>query len=162
MRSNVTVLFATLLSAGLFALSAPAAAEKIGSVDTAFQWFGKNHKIEVEVFEDPKVSGVVCHLSRPVTGGFMGSMGLAEDKSDASIACRQVGPITIKGPLKENESVFSKDTSVLFKTMQVVRMHDKKYNVLVYLVYSDKMVDGSPKNSISTVPVMPWGATQPN
>ena len=102
------------------------------------------------------VSGVTCHLSRAKTGGISGSLGIAEDTADASIACRQVGPIQIDRELKDGEKVFKEKTSILFKSMQVVRFHDKKRDVLIYLVYSDKLVDGSPKNSISSVPIRPW------
>jgi CreA protein len=131
-------------------------AEQVGSVDTSFKLLGANHKIVIEAFDDPKISGVSCHLSRAKKGGITGSLGFAEDTSDASIACRQVGPISINEELKDGEKVFKERTSILFKTMQVVRMLDKKRNVLIYLVYSDKLVDGSPKNSISTVPIRPW------
>ena len=129
-------------------------AEEIGSVSTVFKLLGPNDKIVIEAFDDPKVDGVTCHLSRAKKGGVTGAVGLATDTSDAAIACRQVGPITIKEELKAGEPVFNKRTSVLFKTMQVVRFLDKTRNVLVYLVYSDKLIDGSPKNSISTVPIM--------
>ena len=135
-------------------------AEEIGSVDTEFKLIGPDHKIKVEAFDDEKVKGVACHISRAVTGGVKGIVGLAEDTSDASIACRQVGPITITGKFKSGESVFSERRSVLFKRLQVVRFCDETRNTLVYLVYSDKLVDGSPKNAISTVPIVPWaGAT---
>ena len=133
-----------------------ALSEEIGSVDTVWKMLGPNHKIVIEAFDDPKVDGVTCHLSRAKKGGISGAVGLAEDTSDAAIACRQVGPITFKEPFEDGEKVFSKRTSILFKSMQVVRFMDKKRNVLVYLVYSDKLIQGSPKNSISTVPVMPW------
>ena len=93
-------------------------------------------------------------LSRAKKGGVSGAVGFATDTSDAAIACRQIGPITIKEELKDGDPVFNKRTSVLFKTMQVVRFFDEKRNVLVYLVYSDKLIDGSPKNSISTVPIL--------
>jgi len=142
------------LSTILFA--ANVSAEQIGSVDTSFKLLGANHKIVIEAFDDPKISGVSCHLSRAKKGGISGSFGLATDTSDAAIACRQVGPIKIQAELKDGEKVFKERTSILFKTMQVVRFLDKKRNVLVYLVYSDKLVDGSPKNSISTVPIRPW------
>ncbi len=138
----------------LFAFAARG--EVIGSVDTSFKLLGANHKIVVEAFDDPKVEGVACHLSRAKTGGLKGTFGLAEDTSDASIACRQIGPIRFSDDLEDGERVFTKRTSLIFKSMQVVRFLDRKRNVLVYLVYSDKVVDGSPKNAISTVPVMPW------
>lgn len=145
-----TALFASSLSASF--------ADEIGSVDTAFQLFGPNHKIVIEAFDDPLVPGVACHLSRPQTGGLSGAIGLAEDPSDASIACRQIGPIALPADLKsrDGEKVFSEKRSLIFKTMQVVRFYDEERNTLVYLVYSDRLIDGSPKNAISTVPVMPW------
>jgi CreA protein len=131
-------------------------AEEIGSVDTAFKMLGPNHKIVIEAFDDPEIPGVACHLSRSKTGGFKGGLGLAEDKADASIACRQIGPIKLPSKLEPGQKVFNKKTSILFKTMQVVRFFDKKRNVLIYLVYSDKLIEGSPKNSISTVPILNW------
>ena len=146
----------SLLTYSLLTISAATQAEEIGSVDTTFKLIGANHKIVIEAFDDPKVSGVTCHLSRAKTGGISGSLGIAEDTADASIACRQVGPIQIDRELKDGEQVFKEKTSILFKSMQVVRFHDKKRDVLIYLVYSDKLVDGSPKNSISTVPIRPW------
>ena len=147
-----------LIPALAFLLAAPACAEEIGSVSTVFKALGPNDKIVVEAFDDPKVAGVTCYLSRAKTGGIKGGVGLAEDTSDASIACRQVGPIRMDGNLKDGETVFKKDTSLLFKTMQVVRFYDRKRDVLVYLVYSDKIIDGSPKNSVSAVALEKnWG-----
>ncbi|MEM7099079.1 MAG: CreA family protein [Pseudomonadota bacterium] len=136
-------------------------AEEIGSVDTAFKLIGPDHKIKIEAFDDPKVTGVACHVSRAVTGGVKGAVGLAEDTSDSSIACRQVGPIQIVDELETGESVFSERRSVLFKRLQVVRFCDERRNTLVYLVYSDKLVEGSPKNAISTVPIKPWDSQSP-
>ena len=142
----------------LFLFVSSAFAEEIGSVSTVFKLLGPNDKIVIEAFDDPKVDGVTCHLSRAKKGGVSGAVGFATDTSDAAIACRQIGPITIKEELKDGDPVFNKRTSVLFKTIQVVRFFDKKRNVLVYLVYSDKLIDGSPKNSISTVPILyNWG-----
>lgn len=137
-------------------LTFAALAEEIGSVSTKFKVLGPNDKIVIEAFDDPKVAGVTCHLSRAKTGGVKGAVGLAEDTSDAAIACRQVGPIQFLEPIKDGDEVFQKDTSLLFKTIQVVRFLDKKRNVLIYLVYSDRIIEGSPKNSISTVPIMRW------
>ncbi len=131
-------------------------AEEIGSVDTSFKMLGPNHKIVIEAFDDPDIPGVACHLSRAKTGGLKGGLGIAEDKANASIACRQIGPIQLPKSLKDGQKVFNKKTSLLFKTMQVVRFLDKKRNVIIYLVYSDKLIDGSPKNSISTVPIINW------
>lgn len=147
------------LAAIAAALPLAAMAEQIGEVSTVHKWLSPDHKIVVEAFDDPKVPGVACHLSRAKTGGFKGAIGVAEDTSDASIACRQVGPITANlAELKkeDGQQVFSERISLLFKTMQVVRFVDVKRNTLVYLVYSDKVIEGSPKNAISSVPVMPW------
>ena len=146
----------TLISGLAMIFSAPLLAEEIGTVDTVFKWVGPNHKIVIEAFDDPKVEGVACHLSRAKTGGISGAVGLAEDTADASIACRQIGPIKFREELKDGEEVFTQRTSLVFKSMQVVRFFDKKRNVLVYLVYSDKLIEGSPKNSITSVPIMPW------
>ncbi len=141
-----------LLSLGLSVLlPSVAPAEEIGEVTTAFKLLGANHRIVVEAFDDPKVEGVSCFVSRARTGGISGSLGLAEDTSDASIACRQTGPVAFRDELKDGEEVFNRRASILFKTFQVVRFFDQKRNTLVYLSYSDKLVDGSPKNSISAV-----------
>ncbi len=131
-------------------------AEEIGSVDTKFNFLGPDHKIVIEAFDDPKIEGVTCHLSRSKTGGLKGMVGVAEDSSDASIACRQVGPIRMTKELEEGEEVFKESRSLIFKKLQVVRFLDKKRNTLIYLVYSDKVIEGSPKNAISTIPIMPW------
>ena len=127
-----------------------------GQVSTRFRWLGPNDRIVVDGFDDPKVKGVACHISRAVTGGIKGGLGLAEDTSDASIACRQVGPIQMAGDLKDGESVFDERRSLLFKQLHVVRFYDRARNVLVYVSYSDRLIQGSPKNSISSVPVMGW------
>jgi CreA protein len=129
-----------------------------GEVSTHFRWLGPNDRIVVDGFDDPKVQGVACHISRAVTGGIKGELGLAEDTSDASIACRQVGPIRIGNDLRDGESVFEERRSLIFKRLHVVRFYDKTRNVLVYVSYSDRVIQGSPKNSISTVPVMGWVA----
>ena len=129
-----------------------------GQVSTNFRWLGPNDKIAVDGFDDPKVQGVACHISRAVTGGIKGGLRLAEDTSDASITCRQVGPIKLPADLKDGESVFDERRSLLFKQLHVVRFYDRGRNVLVYVSYSDRVVAGSPKNSISSVPVMGWVA----
>ena len=147
---------AALLTLMLGFASSQAYGEEIGCVTTAWKLIGANHKICVEAFDDPAIPGVTCHLSQARTGGLAGSLGLASDPSKFSIACRQVGPITMPSQLKDNEVVFSEDTSILLKETRVIRMFDKKRNTLIYLVYSTKLIEGSPMNSISTVPVMPW------
>lgn len=135
-------------------------AEQIGSVDTVFKMFGPDHKIVVEAFDDPDVKNVTCYLSRAKTGGIKGGLGLAEDTSDAAISCQQVGPIELSDKVKtgkaQGDVVFQKRTSLVFKKLQVVRFYDAKRNTLAYLTYSDKVVEGSPKNAISAVPIMPW------
>ncbi|RYY95587.1 MAG: hypothetical protein EOO24_22610, partial [Comamonadaceae bacterium] len=130
--------------------------------DTVFKFIGPDHKIVVDAFDDPKVAGVTCYVSRAKTGGIKGALGLAEDRSEASIACRQVGPITfVAGQvLPRQEEVFSERTSLLFKRLQVVRMVDTKRNALVYLSYSDRVIEGSPQNSVTAVPV-PQGTVIP-
>ena len=129
-----------------------------GAVSTRFRWLGPNDKIVVDGFDDPKIKGVACHISRAITGGVKGELGLAEDTSDASIACRQVGPIVVPADIEDGESVFDERRSLVFKKLHVVRFYDKERNVLVYVSYSDRVLEGSPKNSISSVPVMGWVA----
>ncbi|PBP75321.1 CreA family protein [Pseudomonas syringae] len=131
-------------------------AEEIGQVSTVFKMVGPNDRIVVEAFDDPKVDGVTCYLSRAKTGGVRGGLGLAEDRAEASIACRQVGPIRFKETLKDGDEVFKERTSLVFKTMQVVRFFDKKRNALVYLVYSDRVIEGSPQNAVTAIPILPW------
>lgn len=135
------------------AAAVPAHAEQVGEVVTAFKLIGPSHKVVVDVFDDPRVDGVSCYLSRAKTGGVSGALGLAEDKAEASVACRQVGNIVFKGKLPQQEEVFSERSSLLFKHVRVVRMADVKRNALVYLVYSDRLIDGSPQNSVTAVPV---------
>jgi CreA protein len=147
-----------LLRAALAVLAlAPAArAEEIGEVTTAIKLLGANHRIVVEAFDDPKVEGVACFMSRARTGGISGSLGIAEDTSDASIDCQQTGPVKFREELEDGEEVFSRRASVLFKRIQVVRFFDQARNTLVYLTYSDKLIEGSPKNSISAVAIHDW------
>ncbi len=132
---------------------AAAGSETIGSVDTVFKWIGPDHKIVVDAYDDPKVAGVTCYVSRAKTGGIKGALGVAEDKSEASINCQAVGPISFAGPLKQQEEVFTERSSLLFKRLRVVRMVDKERNALVYLTYSDRVIEGSPQNSVAAVPV---------
>lgn len=138
--------------------SASAFSETIGCVTTEWKLLGANHKVCVESFSDPKVSGVTCHVSQARTGGVSGSLGLAQDPSQFSLSCRQTGPINLPDKLPKNEVVFSEDTSILFKETRVVRMWDAASRTLVYLAISRKLIEGAPANSISTVPVMRWGA----
>lgn len=132
-------------------------ADTIGCVTTAWKLIGANHKVCVEAFHDAKVPGVTCHVSQARTGGVSGSLGLAQDPSQFSLACRQTGPITLPAKLPKEEIVFTEDTSIFFKETRVVRMWDEANRTLVYLAISRKLIEGAPANSISTVPVMPWG-----
>ena len=135
-------------------------AEEVGAVDTVFKFIGPDHKIVVDAYDDPKVAGVTCYVSRAKTGGIKGALGLAEDKSDASIACRQTGVIGFAKPLDKQEEMFSERISLVFKKLRVVRMVDAKRNTLVYLTYSDRLIEGSPQNSVTAVPV-PAGTAIP-
>jgi CreA protein len=148
---SVAVLAVVLLS--VWIISRPERGTT-GAVSTKFRLLGPNDKIVIDGFDDPKVDGVACHISRAQTGGMKGAFGVAENTSDASIACRQVGPIKIKEEIKDGEQVFDERRSLVFKTFQVVRFFDKQRNVLVYVAYSDRIIKGSPKNSISSVPIM--------
>ena len=142
------ILFALALAA-----TACSRAEPIGEVDTVFKWIGPDHKIVVDAYDDPEVTGVTCYVSRAKTGGIKGGLGLAEDKAEASIACRQTGPISFPKPLRQQDEMFNERISLVFKKLRVVRMVDKPRNTLVYLTYSDRVIEGSPQNSVTAVPV---------
>jgi len=156
MNIRKALLRPALLGSALVAATA-ARGDEVGCVTTAWKLIGANHKICVDAFEDPKVPGVTCHVSQARTGGIAGGLGLAEDPSQFSLACRQTGPLAVPTDLTAEETVFTEDTSLLFKTTKVVRMLDRKHNTLVYLAISRKVIEGAPANSISTVPIMPWG-----
>jgi CreA protein len=126
---------------------------------TVFKWLTPNDKLATYGLDDPEVDGVACHFTVPERGGLTGWLGVAEEVSDISLACRQIGPIRIKAKFEQGDDVFRKRRSLFFKRMQIVRGCDAKRNVLVYMVYSDRLIEGSPKNSTSTVPIMPWGAS---
>ena len=138
---------------GTFAWSGGAHAEQIGEVDTVFKWIGPDHKVIVEAHDDPKVDGVTCYVSRATTGGIKGALGVAEDRSEASISCSQVGPISFRGPLPKQEEMFSERISLVFKRLRVVRMVDPRRNALVYMTYSERLIEGSPQNSVTAVTV---------
>ena len=132
-----------------------ARADEIGSVGYRFKWVGPNDKIVIDAFDDPEVPGVTCYIARARTGGVKGALGLAEDPAQASISCRQTGTIDQSrlGKLRNGDEVFSERASLIFKTTQVVRFWDAKRRTLVYLSYTDRIIEGSPQNSISVVPV---------
>lgn len=145
-----------LLAAAVAVLSTAARAEDVGCTSTTFRIFGANDKICVLAFDDPRIPGVSCHISQARTGGVKGSLGVAEDPSRFAIACRQTGAIVLPDKLPKEENVFSESTSLVFKNTKVVRMYDQKRNTLVYVAISRKLIEGSPMNSISTVPVQRW------
>jgi CreA protein len=132
-------------------------ADDLACISTTFRILGANDKVCVSAFDDPKVPGVACHISQARTGGLKGTFGLAEDPSRFSIACRQIGPIVVDlGKLEHEEKVYTESTSLFFKHTHVFRTIDKARNTLVYVAISDRLIDGSPQNAISTVPIMPW------
>jgi CreA protein len=145
--------------------SASVRGEEIGAVSTVWKMLGPDHKIVVEAFDDPDIPNVSCWISRAKTGGIKGAVGLAEDPSYGSVACRQRGPIELSAEMKQRlvdetedggEKVFKTRTSAIFKTLQVSRMYDPKRNTLIYLVWSDKVIEGSPRSGISVIAIAPW------
>jgi CreA protein len=151
----------TLAVLAILALAMPAIAadqpDLIFKRSTVFKWLTPNDKLAVYGLDDPDVEGVACHFTVPERGGIKGWIGVAEEVSDISLACRQIAPIKFKAKFEQGEDVFRKRRSLFFKKMQIVRGCDIKRNVLVYMVYSDRIIEGSPKNSTSSVPIMPWG-----
>ena len=161
MEGIVRILFAVLAVLALAASVPAQAAEQpdlIFRKSTVFHWVSPNDKLATYGIDDPEVEGVACHFTVPERGGVKGWLGIAEEVSDISLACRQIGPITFKAKFAQGEDMFRRRRSLFFKKMQIVRGCDTKRNVLVYMVYSDRLIEGSPKNSTSTVPIMPWGA----
>ncbi len=162
MEGSVRKLFSVLAVMLAAAAALPAqAAERpdlIFKRSTVFKWLTPNDKLATYGIDDPEVDGVACHFTVPERGGLKGWIGVAEEVSDISLACRQIGPIKFKAKFAQGEDMFRKRRSLFFKKMQIVRGCDTKRNVLVYMVYTDRVIEGSPKNSTSTVPIMPWGA----
>jgi CreA protein len=157
-RCRVLLVLASVLWPGspVFAADEP---DLIFRRSTVFKWVSPNDKLATYGVDDPEIEGVACHFTVPEKGGFKGWLGLAEQVSDISLACRQIGPIHFKNKMEQGDDMFRQRRSLFFKKMQIVRGCDAKRNVLVYMVYSDKLIEGSPKNSTSSVPIMPWGAT---
>lgn len=149
-----------LAAFAIVAVLAPATAQDADLIfrkSTVFKLLSPDHKLATYAIDDPVVEGVACHFTVAETGGWSGYVGLAEDVSDASLACRQVGPISFNDKFEQGEEFFRKRRSIFFKKARIVRGCDTKRNVLVYLIYTDKLIEGSPKNSTSTVAIMPWG-----
>jgi CreA protein len=156
-------LTAGLAGLGLVALVTSAAAQEpttIFSKSTVWKPLTPDDKLVVYGIDDPAVEGVACHYTVPEKGGLKGMLGVAEEVSDISLACRQIGPIRFKEKFEQGGIVFTERRSLIFKRMRIVRGCDAKRNVLVYMVYSDRPIEGSPKNSTSSVPIMPWGASE--
>lgn len=149
--------FVVLLAVASTAARAGDEPDLIFKRSTVWHLLTPDHKLAVYAIDDPIVDGVACHFTLPEKGGVSGMLGLAEETSDISLACRQVGPISFKEKFGQGSDMYRQSRSLFFKKMQIVRGCDTKRNVLVYLVYSDKLIEGSPKNSTSTVPIMPWG-----
>jgi CreA protein len=158
MRGALSLLLAFFLT-GLVAVPVRAADEPdlIFRRSTTFKLLTPNDKLATYGLDDPEIEGVACHFTVPERGGVKGWLGVAEEVSDISLACRQTGPIRFKGKFAQGEDMFRKRRSLFFKKMQIVRGCDTKRNVLVYMVYTDRIIEGSPKNSTSSVPIMPWG-----
>jgi CreA protein len=157
-RSMMIALAVLLLPVwGSMAVKAAEDPDLLFKRSTVFKWLSPNDKLATYGIDDPEVEGVACHFTVRERGGFKGWIGIAEEVSDISLACRQIGPIKFKAKFEQGEDVFRQRRSLLFKKMQIVRGCDVKRNVLVYMVYSDRIIEGSPKNSTSSVPIMPWG-----
>lgn len=156
MRRFAVGLIALLVTGAAAAMAADEPA-RIGDVSTTFRLVGANDKIIVDRYDDPKVGGVSCYVSRAETGGIKGSIGLATDPSRFSIACRSTGAVTVPAKLPDNEVVFGTSANWLFKEIRVSRMWDLEKRVLVYLVWSTRALSpgGSPYNAVSAVPVGP-------
>jgi CreA protein len=156
----LTAFLAACLSLAAFA---PALAQEADDPElifkktTVWRMLSPDAKLATYAIDDPLVEGVACHFTIPEIGGWAGWAGFAEERSETSLACRQVGPISFKGKFAQGDEVYRQRRSLFFKKMQIVRGCDAKRNVLVYLSYTDKLIEGSPQNSTSTVPLMPWG-----
>ena len=158
LRFSLWAVAIALVAASTHAASAADEPDLIFRKSTVFKWLTPNDKLATYAIDDPEVDGVACHFTVPERGGIKGWLGVAEEVSDISLSCRQVGPIHFKNKFAQGEEMYRRRRSVLFKKMQIVRGCDAKRNVLVYVVYSDKLIEGSPKNSTSSVPIMPWGS----
>jgi CreA protein len=161
MKTLLAIAASALLLAAPIAARASDDPDLIFKKSTVFKLLSPDDKLATYGIDDPAVEGVACHFTVPEKGGWSGALGLAEQVSDISLACRQVGPVRFKEKFEQGAVVFRQSRSLFFKRMQIVRGCDVKRNVLIYMVYSDRLIDGSPKNSTSTVPLMPWGQQEP-
>lgn len=153
--------YAPIAAVVLLTVSTFARGEDVGCTSTTFRLFSPNDKVCVQAFDDPDVPGVTCHISQAKTGGWKGAIGVAEDPSRFAITCHQFGPISLPANLPKEASVFSESTSLIFKNTKVVRMLDTRRNTLVYVAISKRVIEGSPMNAISAVPILPWPGRRP-
>lgn len=156
----VAVGFFTLLIGQAYASDS----REIGAVSTAFKLIGPNHKIVVSAFDDPKIKGITCYVARPRTGGIKGGLGLAEDPSLASVSCVQTGPVSYLKKIstdEDGEQVFDESRSIIFKTLDVKRLVDVEKGVLVYVVRTSRIIEGSPDTSVSVVSPITWDGIAP-
>ena len=159
----MTLLFRTLAAVlVLLGFTGPALAQSdepqmIFERTTVWRMLSPDATLATFVIDDPSVQGVACYFTVPKVGGWSGWAGFAEERSETSIACRQVGPITITSKFSQGDEIYRERRSLFWKKMRIVRGCDAQRNVLVYLAYSDRLIEGSPQNSTSTVPLMPWG-----
>jgi CreA protein len=160
MSKLVSIAIGLVMALGLGGAAAAQDPDVIFKKSTVWRALTPDDKLSVYGLDDPVVEGVACHYTTPERGGVSGTLGLAEEVSDISLSCRQVGPVRFKEKFEQGAIVFSERRSLIFKRMRIVRGCDVKRNTLVYLVYSDRPIEGSPKNSTSSVPLMPWG-TEP-
>lgn len=158
MRAILALVAMTILAV-TSPLSAAEGPDLIFKKSTVWKFLTPDHKLATYAIDDPLIEGVACHFTVPEKGGISGMFGVAEELSDTSLACRQIGPIVFKEKFEQGDLMYAQRRSLIFKKVQIVRGCDTKRNVLVYLIYSDKLIEGSPDNSTSTVPIMPWGDT---
>jgi len=152
----ITILVVAGASLGV-STSRPAMAEDLECVSTTFRMLSPSDKVCLSVFDDPKVPGVTCYISQARTGGWGQPLGLNEDPSNFSVSCRQMGPITVDlESLPEREEAFTEKTSIFFKKTRIYRIPDVSRNALIYLAISAKLIEGSPANSVGSVPIMIW------
>jgi CreA protein len=156
LRILVAVILSAVLLPGAALAQEP---DLIFKKSTVWRALTPNDKLATYGIDDPAVEGVACHFTVPEKGGLSGAFGVAEERSEISLSCRQTGPVRFKSKFEQGAVVLRESRSLFFKRMQIVRGCDVKRNVLVYLVYSDRPIEGSPDNSTSSVPIMPWGSS---
>jgi CreA protein len=161
-RCKAAIVAALVLGSATALASCEQKRHIVGSVDTEFKLIGPDHKIVIESYDDPKIDGITLFISKSQTGGIKGALGLAEDTSDASVAVRQTGPIKVKEKFENGEDAFTEKRSVLFKRLHVSRFWDAPHKSFLYVVWTDRLIKGSPHNSISAVVAEPWGSQPPD